>query len=49
MRPVCERAVESGVSIGAQVGNRDLAGFGRRFIDLEPQAYAVTSDSNRAD
>ena len=49
MRPVCERAVESGVSIGAQVGNRDLAGFGRRFIDIEPRAYAVTSDSNRAD
>ena len=49
MRRVCERAVESGVSIGAQVGHRDRAGFGRRFIDIEPQAYAVTSDSNRAD
>ncbi len=49
MRRVCERAVESGVSIGAQVGYRDLAGFGRRLIDIEPQAYAVTSDSNRAD
>ncbi|MFI5931022.1 LamB/YcsF family protein [Actinoplanes sp. NPDC051494] len=31
----CEQAVENGVSIGAQVGYRDLAGFGRRFIDYE--------------
>lgn len=38
MRRVCERAVERGVSIGAQVGYRDLAGFGRRFIDIEPDA-----------
>ncbi|MEJ7741148.1 MAG: 5-oxoprolinase subunit PxpA [Nocardioidaceae bacterium] len=38
MRRVCERAVESGVVIGAQVGYRDLPGFGRRFIDIEPAA-----------
>jgi UPF0271 protein len=38
MRHVCERAVECGVSIGAQVGYRDLPGFGRRFIDIEPEA-----------
>jgi UPF0271 protein len=31
----CERAVTKGVVIGAQVGYRDLAGFGRRFIDYE--------------
>jgi len=31
----CERAVARGVVIGAQVGYRDLAGFGRRFIDYE--------------
>ena len=31
----CERAVAKGVVIGAQVGYRDLAGFGRRFIDYE--------------
>lgn len=37
MRRVCGRAVERGVVIGAQVGYRDLAGFGRRFIDVEPQ------------
>jgi UPF0271 protein len=38
MRRVCERAVQSGVAIGAQVGYRDLPGFGRRFIDVEPEA-----------
>ena len=38
MRRVCERAVEAGVAIGAQVGYRDLPGFGRRFIDIEPEA-----------
>jgi UPF0271 protein len=38
MRRVCESAVEKGVSIGAQVGYRDLSGFGRRFIDIEPEA-----------
>ncbi|WP_411284618.1 LamB/YcsF family protein [Lapillicoccus sp.] len=34
----CRGAVERGVAIGAQVGYRDLAGFGRRFIDIEPDA-----------
>ena len=33
---VCEQAAERSVVIGAQVGYRDLAGFGRRFIDVEP-------------
>jgi UPF0271 protein len=33
---VCRAAAERGVRIGAQVGYRDLAGFGRRFIDVEP-------------
>lgn len=36
LRRVCDMAAERGVSIGAQVGYRDLAGFGRRFIDMEP-------------
>jgi UPF0271 protein len=36
MRRVCERAARLGVAVGAQVSYRDLAGFGRRFIDLEP-------------
>jgi 5-oxoprolinase (ATP-hydrolysing) subunit A len=34
MHRVCERAVARGVAIGAQVGYRDLAGFGRRYIDM---------------
>ena len=38
MRRICERAVAANVAIGAQVGYRDLAGFGRRFIDVEPDA-----------
>ncbi len=38
MRRVCTRAAENGVAIGAQVGYRDLPGFGRRFIDIEPPA-----------
>jgi UPF0271 protein len=38
MRRVCERAAEHDVAIGAQVGYRDLPGFGRRFIDIEPEA-----------
>ena len=42
MRRVCERAAERGVAIGAQVGYRDLPGFGRRFIDVEP--YDLTQD-----
>ncbi len=41
MRRVCERAVASGVAIGAQVGYRDLPGFGRRFIDVEPAALTA--------
>jgi UPF0271 protein len=36
MRRVCAAAVERGVAIGAQVGYRDLAGFGRRPIEMEP-------------
>ncbi|MEJ5943826.1 5-oxoprolinase subunit PxpA [Pseudokineococcus basanitobsidens] len=38
MRRVCDAAVPRGVAIGAQVGYRDLPGFGRRFVDVEPQA-----------
>jgi UPF0271 protein len=33
----CRAAVERGVRIGAQVSYRDLAGFGRRFIDATPE------------
>ncbi|MGY1839496.1 MULTISPECIES: LamB/YcsF family protein [unclassified Modestobacter] len=41
MQRVCVSAVRSGVAIGAQVGYRDLAGFGRRFIDVEPEALTA--------
>ncbi|MFG2308388.1 LamB/YcsF family protein [Streptomyces sp. NPDC048566] len=34
MRRVCDQAVERGVRIGAQVSYRDLAGFGRRAMDV---------------
>ncbi len=36
LRRTCEQAAARGVAIGAQVGYPDLAGFGRRFIDVEP-------------
>ena len=42
LRRTCERAVERGVVIGAQVGYRDLAGFGRRFVDMDP--HDLTND-----
>jgi UPF0271 protein len=40
MRRVCEAALARGVSVGAHVGYRDLAGFGRRFIDVTPTELA---------
>ena len=36
MHRICRTAVDRGVAIGAQVGYRDLAGFGRRRIDYDP-------------
>jgi 5-oxoprolinase (ATP-hydrolysing) subunit A len=36
MRSVCAQAARRGVSVGAQVSYRDLAGFGRRYIAYEP-------------
>lgn len=41
MRRVCAAAAERGVAIGAQVGYRDLAGFGRRRIDVAPDELAA--------
>jgi UPF0271 protein len=35
MRRVCAAAVDRGVVIGAQVGYRDLVGFGRRRIEMD--------------
>ncbi len=36
LRRVTARAAERGIAVGAQVAYRDLAGFGRRFIDVDP-------------
>lgn len=36
MRAVCRSAVRRGIAIGAHVGYRDLAGFGRRYLDVHP-------------
>jgi len=33
----CELAAQRGVVVGAQVGYHDLAGFGRRFVDIDPE------------
>lgn len=41
MRRVCTRAAERGVAIGAQVSYRDLAGFGRRSMDVPPDELAA--------
>jgi UPF0271 protein len=35
MARVCRRAAQRGVAVGAQVGYRDLAGFGRRRIEYD--------------
>jgi 5-oxoprolinase (ATP-hydrolysing) subunit A len=36
-RRTCELAAERGVVVGAHVSYRDLAGFGRRFLDVAPR------------
>jgi 5-oxoprolinase (ATP-hydrolysing) subunit A len=40
MRRVCDGAAERGVTIGAHVSYRDLAGFGRRAMDLPADELA---------
>jgi 5-oxoprolinase (ATP-hydrolysing) subunit A len=42
LRRVCELAVSRDVAIGAQVSYRDLAGFGRRSMDVD--AASLTND-----
>ena len=37
LRRTCAEAVARGVVIGAQVGYRDLAGFGRRYLAMAPE------------
>ncbi|GHH76039.1 UPF0271 protein [Streptomyces sulfonofaciens] len=41
MRRVCDLAAAHGVRIGAQVSYRDLAGFGRRAMDVPPEELAA--------
>lgn len=40
IRRTCREAADAGVVIGAHVGYRDLAGFGRRFLDIQPNELA---------
>jgi len=40
IRRTCREAVAAGVVVGAHVGYRDLAGFGRRFVDVDPNELA---------
>ncbi|MGW9415298.1 LamB/YcsF family protein [Arthrobacter cupressi] len=40
IRATTAKAAQAGVVIGAHVGYRDLAGFGRRFLDVDPQELA---------
>lgn len=40
LRRTCAQAAVRGVVVGAQVGYPDLAGFGRRFLDVEPDRLA---------
>jgi 5-oxoprolinase (ATP-hydrolysing) subunit A len=40
IRRTCRNAATAGVVIGAHVGYRDLAGFGRRFLDVSPVELA---------
>ncbi|MGG6381811.1 LamB/YcsF family protein [Paenarthrobacter sp. NEAU-H11] len=40
IRRTCREATAAGVAVGAHVGYRDLAGFGRRFLDIQPNELA---------
>lgn len=40
LRRTCAQAAIAGVVVGAQVSYRDLAGFGRRFIEMDPGELA---------
>jgi 5-oxoprolinase (ATP-hydrolysing) subunit A len=41
MQSVCRLAVARGVTVGAQVSYHDREGFGRRFINVEPDALTA--------
>ncbi|MBT2551359.1 LamB/YcsF family protein [Arthrobacter sp. ISL-65] len=40
IRATCEAATNAGVVVGAHVGYRDLAGFGRRYMEVDPRELA---------
>ena len=40
IRATCEAAAKAGVVVGAHVGYRDLAGFGRRYMEVDPRELA---------
>ncbi|RJU02300.1 LamB/YcsF family protein [Arthrobacter frigidicola] len=40
IRSTCAAAAAAGVTVGAHPGYRDLAGFGRRFLDVAPAELA---------
>ncbi|GAA2564629.1 UPF0271 protein [Neomicrococcus aestuarii] len=40
IKQTCKDAVAKNITIGAHVAYRDLAGFGRRFLDCSPQELA---------
>jgi 5-oxoprolinase (ATP-hydrolysing) subunit A len=42
MRRICAVAASRGVAVGAQVSYRDLAGFGRRYVEVPPAS--LTND-----
>lgn len=41
IRRTCAAAIDRGVRIGAQVSYRDLAGFGRREMEVDPEELAA--------
>jgi UPF0271 protein len=41
IRRTCAAAVDRGVAVGAQVSYRDLAGFGRREMDVDPEELSA--------
>ena len=48
LRRTCQVAAERGVTVGAQVGYRDLVGFGRRFLDMEPEELTAALAAHKA-
>lgn len=49
IRQACAGAIAAGVTIGAQVSCRDMAGFGRREMTVPADELTDPRDSRRAD